>query len=268
MNKQGYTYDMYESCISIITEFGMPIIEMLDPKPGEKIVDVGCGTGVLTREIAEHGCEVIGLDKSPEMIVAATALGVDARLADGTEFSENMLFDAVISNAVLHWMEDKYMVIRNVWNHLKPGGRFVADCGADGCLRMVREGIKTALAKRGIDYKARTPWNFCEYAETMAILEAQGFKVEYISRIDKPVKLRTDLKSWLRVCAASYTEGLTEEEKEAVYNDVETYCKPMLYKNNNWYADYVRLRFKAVKPEEAKSAGSKAARRKNSERMM
>lgn len=268
MGKIGYTYDMYDSCIGIITELGTPIIEMLDPKPGEKILDVGCGTGVLTREILERGCEVIGLEKTDEMVIAAATLGVDARLADGTELAEDEMFDAVICSGILHWVEDKYRLIRNVWNHLKPGGRIVAECGADGCLRIVREGIKAALAKRGIDYKSRTPWNYCEYNETTQILKAQGFNVEYIARIDKPQKLRGDLKSWLKVCAVSFTQGMPEEEKEAVYNEVETYCKPMLYKNGSWYLDQVRLRFKAVKPKEEKSVETKRVKRKSYDRLI
>jgi len=250
MKKQSYTYDMYDSCIGIITEFGTTIIKRLNPKQGEKILDVGCGTGVLTREIAECGCEVVALDVDAAMIEAAKARGVDARVVDGTELSEDEMFDAAVSNAVLHWMGDKYTIIRGVWHHLKPCGRFIADCGADGCLRIVREGLKGALTKRGIDYKARMPWNFCEYNETQQILKAQGFKVQYIARVDKPIKLHGALKDWLKVCAVDFMDGLSEEEKDAVYSEVEAYCKPMLFKNGSWYLDYVRLRFEAIKPEE------------------
>ena len=251
MANQTWNPENYNKSARFIIEFGRPVIELLAPKPGERILDLGCGTGILTKELADAGCEIVGLDSSPEMVEAAKQLGIDARLIEGVEFESRKKFEAVISNAALHWMPDKYLVVRRVWQALKPGGRFAAECGGDGCLRIVREGMKIALAKRGLDYKARNPWKFCEYAEFSEILKAQGFKIEYIARIDKPTELGTDgLRGWLKVFANSHTEGLEEADKEAFYDEVEAYCKPMLFKNGKWYVDYVRLRFLAVKPEE------------------
>lgn len=251
MAYQTWNPDTYNNGARFIIEFGKPVLEMLNPKQGERILDLGCGTGIIARQLADMGCEVVGIDSSAEMVEAAKKLGVDARLIDAVEVESTKKFDAVVSNAAIHWMPDKYAVVRNVWKALKPGGRFVAECGADGCIRIVREGIKLALTKRGIDYKSRNPWKFCEYGEFLELLKAQGFKVEYIARIDKPTALEdSGLRKWLIVCTASHTEGFSEEEKSAFYDDVEAYCKPILFKNGVWYVDYVRLRFVAVKPEE------------------
>lgn len=251
MAKQTWNPETYNRSARFIIEFGKPVIQLLNPQAGERILDLGCGTGILARELMDKGCEVVGLDSSAEMVEAAKSIGVDARLIEGVEFESQRKFEAVISNAAIHWMPDKYLVVRKVWQALKSGGRFAAECGGDGCLRIVREGMKIALGKRGIDYKARNPWKFCEYSEFSEILKAQGFKIEYIARIDKPTELSEGgLREWLKIFATSHTEGFTDEEKEAFYDEVEAYCKPMLFKDGKWYVDYVRLRFLAVKPEE------------------
>ena len=185
------------------------------------------------------------------MVEAARTAGVDARLADAQTLKMDEKFDAVLSNDALHWMPDQYAVVRRVWNLLKPGGRFAAECGGEGCVRVIREGMKIALIKRGIDYKARNPWKFPELGTFSDILENQGFQVKFIARIDRPTPLVHGLRRWLEVFSASHTDGFTSEQKEAFYKEVEDYCRPMLYsEQNGWTADYVRLRFLAVKPEE------------------
>ncbi len=251
MANQSWNPETYNKSARFIIEFGKPVLELLEPRQGERILDLGCGTGILAKELVDRGCEVVGIDSSLEMVEAARKIGIDARLIEGVDFESRNKFDAVISNAAIHWMSDKYLVVRKVWQVLKQGGRFAAECGGDGCLRIVREGMKIALANRGIDYKARNPWKFCDYGEFTDILRAQGFKIEYIARIDKPTELDEDgLCGWLKVFANSHTEGLSETEKELFYDEVTKYCKPMLFKNDKWYVDYVRLRFLAVKPEE------------------
>lgn len=119
----------------------------------------------------------------------------------------------------------------------------------EGCIRVIREGMKIALIKRGIDYKARNPWKFPELGEFSKILDNQGFKVSYIARIDRPTPLKNGLRCWLKVFANRHTEEFTNEEKELFYKEVEDYCRPMLWtEENGWVADYVRLRFLAIKP--------------------
>lgn len=154
-----------------------------------------------------------------------------------------------MSNAALHWMSDQYAVTRGVWNALKPGGRFAAECGGEGCVRVIREGMKIALIKRNIDYKARNPFKYPKLGEFTSILENQGFKVGYIARIDRPTPLLNGLKSWLTVFSESHTRGFSQIERDKFYSEVEDYCRPMLYdEKTGWMADYVRLRFLAAKP--------------------
>ena len=229
-----------------------PVIKLLDPKPGEAILDLGCGNGALAAELAEMGCKVVGVDSSKKMIAAACERGIDARLIDGEHLHLGEEFDGVMSNAALHWMPDQYAVVRGVWKALKPGGRFAAECGGEGCIRIIREGMKIALIKRDIDYKARNPWKYPELGAYSKILENQGFKVDYIARIDRPTSLQDGLRSWLEVFAQSHVQGFSPEEKESFYKEVEEYCRPMLFsEKNGWTADYVRLRFLAVKPKDA-----------------
>jgi len=240
----------YRNETEFIAGLESPVIKLLAPKAGEKILDLGCGNGALARELMDLGCSVVGADSSRKMVEAAQSRGVDARLLNAEELGFDGEFDGVMSNAALHWIADQYAVVRGVWKALKPGGRFAAECGGEGCIRIIREGMKIALIKRGIDYRARNPWKYPELGAYSKILENQGFKIDYIARIDRPTKLEDGLHSWLEVFAQSHTQGFGPEEKEAFYKEVEDYCRPMLYSDKNgWTADYVRLRFLAVKPE-------------------
>lgn len=252
MANQNWSPEDYNSKADYLYELGRPVIELLDPKAGEKILDLGCGNGVLTKELMEKGCTVVGIDSSPEMAEAARANGVDARVHDAEHLHIDEKFDAVMSNSALHWMADQYGVVRGVWRALNPGGRFAAECGGEGCIRIIREGMKIALIKRGLDYKARNPWKYPELGAISDILENQGFKVSYIARIDRPTHLPHGLGAWLEVFSNSHTAGFTEVEKQRFYKEVEDYCRPFLYtEENGWTADYVRLRFLAFKPKDA-----------------
>ena len=240
----------YRNETEFIAGLESPVIKLLAPKAGERILDLGCGNGTLAKELMDLGCSVVGVDASRKMTDAARTLGVDARQLNAEELGFEDEFNGVMSNAALHWISDQYAVVRGVWKALKPGGRFAAECGGEGCIRIIREGMKIALIKRGIDYRARNPWKYPELGAYSKILENQGFKIDFIARIDRPTKLEDGLHSWLEVFAQSHTQGFGPEEKEAFYKEVEDYCRPMLYsEKNGWTADYVRLRFLAVKPE-------------------
>lgn len=241
----------YDENAEYIYELGQPVIELLKPAKGEKILDLGCGTGRLAKQLVEIGCNVTGIDSDPVMIEASKKKGIKAILHDAENLDINEQFDGVITIGALQWMSDQYGVIRGVWKALRPGGRFAAECGGESCIRIIREGIKIALIKRNINYKNRNPWKYPETGIISDILETQGFKVEYIARISCPTPLKNGLRSWLKIFTEPHTKGLTYEEKETFYDDVEEYCKPFLYtEENGWVADQVRLRFLAIKPEQ------------------
>ena len=259
MANQSWNPEDYQKSADFVPVLGRPVLELLAPKAGERILDLGCGDGTLTKELSDMGAVVVGVDASPEMVATAKAKGLDARVADAEHLAfeggeRDEKFDAVMSNAALHWMSDHHAVVRGVWNALVPGGRFAAECGGEGCVRIIREGMKIALGKRGIDYKSRNPWKYPEVETFSNILENQGFKIDYIARIDRPTPLpdgSQGLRGWLATFARSHTEGFSPEEREAFYADVEDYCRPSLFKDGGWIADYVRLRFLAIKPADA-----------------
>lgn len=250
MANQRWNPEEYHKSANFVPLLGRPVIELLAPSPGERILDLGCGDGTLSAELAGMGAIVVAVDACPEMVASARAKGLDARAADGErlDFPEGESFDAVMSNAALHWMSDHHAVVRGVWNVLKPGGRFAAECGGTGCVRIIREGMKIALGKRGIDYKSRNPWKYPDADTLSNILETQGFKVDCIIRIDRPTPLPDGLRGWLKIFADRHTEGFSAKEREAFFDDVEDYCRSSLYKDGVWIADYVRLRFLASKP--------------------
>jgi trans-aconitate methyltransferase len=253
MSNQIWNPENYKKSASFVAELGGPVIELLKPQAGERVLDLGCGDGTLTKALLDCGCEAVGIDSSPEMVASARSLGLDVRLADAERLESEFggqKFDAVMSNAALHWINDQYAVARGVWSVLEPGGRFAAECGGEGCVRIIREGMKIALIKRGLDYKARNPWRYPEVGVFSKILENQGFNVSYIARIDRPTPLPEGLRGWLEVFSVSHTQGFSDEEKESFFAEVEDYCRPKLYSEpDGWIADYVRLRFLAVKPK-------------------
>ena len=178
-------------------DLGMPVVELLAPCVGERILDLGCGDGVLTRKLVELGCQVVGVDGSPAMIAAAQALGLDARVMDGQSLPFEGEFDAVFSNAALHWMPQADVVIAGVWRSLKPGGRFVGECGGSGNTATVVQAVAHVLRQRGINADTVNPWYFPTVEEYRTKLEAQGFIVSTIALIPRPTPLPGGMIGWL-----------------------------------------------------------------------
>ena len=139
------------------------------------MLDLGCGDGALTERLVSAGCEVVAVDSSPEQVWAALERGLDARIADVSELSLHGLFDGVFSNAALHWIKDPQPVIANVWDALRPGGRFVAEFGGAGSVATIREALASELSGWGIDERGLDPWYFPTSEEYGARLESQGF---------------------------------------------------------------------------------------------
>jgi trans-aconitate methyltransferase len=239
----------YAQTARFVSDLGMPVVDLLAPQPGERILDLGCGDGPLTQKLVALGCSVVGVDASPEMVAAARALGLDARVMDGHALAFDGEFDAVFSNAALHWMTQPEKVVAGVWRALKPGGRFVGECGGQGNVGRVVEALEAALARRGIDARRVNPWYFASAGEYRVRLEACGFEVDSIALIERPTPLPGHLADWLQTFAKSFIEALPPEQHAGFLEEVAALCRPHLCDaNGKWTADYVRLRFAATRP--------------------
>jgi len=195
---------------------------------------------------------VVAVDASADQIEAARARGLDARVADGTRLGFEGEFDAVFSNAALHWMRDPDAVIAGVWCALKPGGRFVAECGGAGNVQKILEALVSALDRRGLDGRAAVLWYFPAPEEYRARLGRRGFRVESIALIPRPTPLPGPLGDWLDTFAESFLAAVPERERAALKREIEAELRPALVDAAGlWVADYVRLRFVAAKPKEA-----------------
>jgi len=246
---QTWNPDQYAENARFVAELGMPVVELLAPKPGERILDLGCGDGPLTRKLADLGCNVVGVDGSPEMIEAAKKLGLDARVMDGQALVFENEFDAVFSNAALHWMKQPEKVIEGVWRALRHGGQFVAECGGKGNVNTILEALRSGLSRRGIDPEPYNPWVFLDADEYRALLEKQGFRVNTIALIPRPTLLPGDVIGWLETFGKSFAAALPHLERAAYLEEVAAACRPTFCnEKGECIADYVRLRFSAVKP--------------------
>jgi len=231
-----------------VSDLGSPVIELLAPQTGERILDLGCGDGALTKKLAELGCEVVAVDSSAPQVEAARAIGLDAHVmrAEALPFTEE--FDAVFSNAVLHWIKPADPMIAGVYRALKPGGRFVAECGGYGCVHKIRTALVEALDRRGMDGEARVPWYFPTPGDYATRLERAGFRVDSIALIQRPIPLPGDIVGWLETFAHSFLHGLSAAARHDYLQEVRTVLEPQLRESTGtWVADYVRLRFAAGK---------------------
>jgi SAM-dependent methyltransferase len=226
------------------------VLELLKPSPGERILDLACGDGVLTQKIAESGAAVVGVDAAPDMVSAAKVRGLDARVMDGAGLRFNREFDAVFSNAALHWMKsDPDAVIAGVARALKPGGRFVAEMGGHGCIAAITVAIVAVMARYGIDAKPLIPWYFPTVDDYKSRLERHGFSVDYIELIPRPTPLPTNMARWLEVFAAFVFSRLPEERRAAARDEVIELLRLVLCdERGRWTGDYIRLRFAAHVP--------------------
>jgi trans-aconitate methyltransferase len=245
---QAWDPVVYARNARFVSDLGSPVLELLAPQPGERILDLGCGDGVLTKKLADLGCEVVAVDSSAPQIDAARTLGLDARVmhADALPFRDE--FDAVFSNAVLHWIPDADPMIAAVYHSLKPGGRFVAECGGHGCVQKIRTALVQALDLRGIDGEARVPWYYPTPGDYATRLERAGFRVDSIALIPRPTPLPGDVIDWIETFAHSFLEGFTGAARFDYLREVRAVLEPQLRDGlGTWVADYVRLRFAASK---------------------
>jgi SAM-dependent methyltransferase len=243
---QTWSTESYARNAAFVPALGAGVVDLLAPKPDERILDLGCGEGTLTQSLVAAGARAVGVDASPDFIATARARGLDARLADAHDLPFASEFDAVFSNAALHWMLEPERVLAGVARALVPGGRFVAELGAKGNVASILQAIGAALERRGIDPSRRVLWYFPSSAEYASQLEAAGFVVERLEYFARPTLLPTGMRAWLETFAQPLLEGFGGSERDALLDEVTAYLAPALRDpEGNWVADYVRLRFVA-----------------------
>jgi len=239
---------LYDSSHAFVWEFGRDLLALLDPQPGEYILDVGCGTGHLTAGIAQAGARVLGTDRSAAMISQARAnfpqLDFEAR--DVCALTSQSEFDAVFSNAVLHWVRPPEVAAAAMARALKPGGRMVLEFGGHGNIRVLVDGAYRALRRLGVaDPERYNPWYYPGIAEYSAILERCGIEVTFAHLFDRPTPLQDGergLEIWFQMFGSRFLEPLDASRHPEFLRLVAEYAAPFLLRDGNWTADYRRLR--------------------------
>lgn len=243
---QKWIPERYVRNASFVSELGAPVLALLAAKPGERVLDLGCGEGSLMRALQAQGVSVVGADSSPELIAAARSQGLEAHVLDGQDLPFTNEFDAVFSNAALHWMPDIARVFSGVARALRPQGRFVAECGGAGNVQRVRSALVAELERRGIDGEARVPWSFRSVEEYTRELSAAGFRVEHIVSFARPTPLPGAVSQWIETFGQSFTHALPEGERAQYLADVQARLSSVLVDaQGTWVLDYVRVRFVA-----------------------
>lgn len=250
MTSQSWSPEAYLSNAGFVPRLGAPVLALLAPRPGETILDLGCGDGSLSVALVEAGARVVAVDGSPEMVAAARARELDARVMDGQALDLPERFDAVFTNAALHWMKaDPAAVIKGVARHLKPGGRFVGEFGGFGNVAAIVTALTAVLEARGIDARARHPWFFPTAEEYAALLAAAGLEGVRADLIPRQTPLPAGMAGWLETFANPFLSGLDATDRAEALAAVERLLAPALRDaSGNWAADYVRLRFSARRP--------------------
>lgn len=255
MSTQTSTWnaELYQSSHAFVWQFGRDLLTMLLPKAGERILDVGCGTGQLTADIAKAGAEVIGLDKSAAMIATARANFPHLRfeVADIAATNYDNEFDAVFSNAALHWVRDQERAIAAIARALKPGGRLVFEMGGRGNVQQIWNATRQALSDMGVKEPEKlSPWFYPSIGEYAPMLESRGLAVTFAVLFDRPTPLEggeLGLRNWLEMFAMFASNALSPEQREELIRRVEAWARPALFNDGEWTVDYRRLRMITVK---------------------
>jgi trans-aconitate methyltransferase len=235
----------YDASHSYVWTLAADLIELLAPAPGERVLDLGCGTGHLTAKIVERGASVVGIDASTEMVRQARENypGIEFRVGDATSFELAEPFDAVFSNATLHWVKDAGAAAGRIAGTLRPGGRFVAEFGGAGNVRETCRAIAAGLAAVGAPaFEALSPWYFPGIAEYSAVLERAGLEVTFATLFDRPTAVEAGLRSWVEMYGTTFLNAVGEAKREAFMEAVEAAGRGALFKDGKCVADYRRLR--------------------------
>lgn len=256
MTEAGQRWDssLYDAAHSYVWRYGEGILGILEAQPGERILDLGSGTGHLTARIAEAGATVIGLDASLDMVEQARQLypSIDFIHGDASDFTFNEPFDAVFSNATLHWVKQAEDAIESIAIALKRGGRFIAEFGGRGNVKGVIGALQAARDALGHELVIGDayPWFFPGIAQYSTMLERHGLEVTMAQLFDRPTPQddgEAGLRSWYRMFASAFVQDLSEADREAVITEAERRAREKYFRSGTWYADYRRLRVVARK---------------------
>ncbi len=243
----------YQQSHSYIWRYGADLLDLLDPQPGERVLDLGCGTGHLTAKIAQAGAEAVGVDNSPDMIERARENFPELafHLADARDMTFDRPFDAVFSNAALHWIKEAGQALDSIACCIKPGGRIVAEMGGKGNIERVVSALRRALATTlGRPRREVDPWYFPTVGQYSHLLEERGFEVSFANHFSRPTPLQEGeegLRDWIRMFCSNFLAGLEPDVEDRTLTLVEDDLRPDLFDGTRWVVDYRRLRFQAYK---------------------
>ncbi|MBT2701402.1 class I SAM-dependent methyltransferase [Bacillus sp. ISL-40] len=252
VKEDSWNANLYDKKHSFVSQFGVDLVQLLAPKSGEKILDLGCGTGDLANQLNQLGVDIIGIDKSENMIQQAQKKypGLTFKVQDAVNMGYTNEFDAVFSNATLHWIKTPKQALQSIYNALNPGGRFVAEFGGKGNVQKIIDAIINQLGEQGITYKSeQLPWYYPSIGEYTSMMEQVGFRVTHAQHFDRPTPLSGEqgLRNWIEMFATSMFEGVTTETKELIITRVEENSREVLFRNGEWIADYKRIRVLGIK---------------------
>lgn len=244
--------NLYNNKHSFVAKYGEDVMGWLAPQKGEHILDVGCGTGTLTEKIAEVGAVVTGIDASPEMIAKAKQAynNIEFLVKDASNFSFDKKFDAAFSNAAFHWIKDQQSLLQCIYDCLKNDGRLVYEMGAKYNIGSIHNAVKKVLIEEGFAENTNIEVNYFSSAgEQATMLEKVGFTISNIIQFDRPTELvgEDGMKNWIIQFAQAYFKNIPKEKIEIITDKAVAILKETNYKNGKWYADYKRLRVKAIK---------------------
>ena len=244
MDGQRWDVEGYRRFADFVPELGRPLLALLAPRPGERVLDLGCGDGALTAEIAAAGSRVTGIDSAPQMVAAARRRGLDAREMDAAALTFERAFDAIFSNAVLHWVADIDATLAGVARALRPGGRFVGEFGGHGNVAAIRVALAAVLKARGA--APVTAWFYPTPQQWRRRLQAAGFAVRSVELLPRPTPLPAGMAGWLETFAGRSFAALPPGERLAARDEALALLAPVLRDSDgHWSADYMRLRFAA-----------------------
>jgi trans-aconitate methyltransferase len=244
--------ELYDDKHSFVWKMAAGVLKLLAPQSGERILDIGCGTGHLTAQIAEAGAEVLGIDRSADMIRQAKEKYpvLHIEVMDATEITMTEMFDAVFSNATLHWIKKPERVIAAMTKALRPGGRFVAEFGGKGNTTAFLEAVRNSWVNLQFPGAPPNPWYYPSLPEYASLLEKHGFEVAYAILFDRPTPLEDGergLRNWFDMFGACLVQNLSDHQKAVLRDEIENQARPTLFHQDRWVMDYRRLRVVAYK---------------------